>query len=562
VTSNPSKFGAAARGLLASRWGNAALVAMIILGGYVLPRVVALRGVEMTNQLLFLDMPAHLTNATLLERSSGVEAGGDPYLSRFGEVLSLDFSARWPTGVYELAAPLVRTFGPLSIWTTQLINLLFTVILVLALVGLGSSLGHPRVGIWGAMLAVLCPALAAHTWYFSLDYPLIAMVTMGLYLLWRTRGFSRLPDSVSLGAWSALGLWFKYTYALYLLVPSLVVLALGLWRGPRRARVLLHLAVSVGIAGGLTLALARPDVGALWRELTMHATTTTTEGFTGKLLAPWTVSWLTSVLWLAAASFPLPLLVLALPGIALAHRARYRSLAAPALAFLWGNAALLTLMANKLERYVQPLYPLVCLLTAWGCWRLLPRRWRTAGLAAVAMAHVAVLVATVSHPLPWFQDSEATRDVRYMWELRTPSRGALAQLRQTTFHPACDLRPLARQVAALVRQSKPDRPLGVGALWKRPALPEALEPRELTYFAYLAAAQADRKRLLIPVVDLEQHLPERVLQMPQLILLHHAPRGQADALSGLRVVASRRLMLSCGTESEELQLTLARGRAP
>ena len=557
---NPARGGLLGS-LLAGRWGTPVLVALILLAGYVLPRVIAFSGVTMTSQQLFLDMPAHLTNMTLLERSAGVDVEADPYLSRFPEMLNLDFSTRWPTGIYEVAAPLARIFGPLSIWTTQLVNFIFTVVLVLAVVCLGSKMGDTRLGLWGALLTVLCPALAANSWYFSLDYPLIAMVTMGLYLLWRTRGFSSLPDSISLGAWSALGLWIKYNYAMYLIVPSLVALILGLRKGPHRGRILLHLAVAVGVALGLTHILARPDLGAIWQELSVHASGTTAEGFTGKLVEPWTIAWLLSVLWLAAASFPLPLLLLTLPGFVLAHRARFRRQLALLLAFLWGNGVVLTLMANKLERYVQQLYPVLCLLTAWGCFRLLPRRWRSVGLVVVAGAHGAVLLTTASFPLPWVPEINYADNIKYMWELRTPGQDMLRGLRRETFHPLCDLRPVARQVAHLVGRSSPGH-LGVGALWRLPAAKDILEPNELTYFTYLAAAQADRSRLLIPLVSLEQRLPEQVLQMPQFILAHHPTLTLTRQYPMLRVVDQRSLDLVCGTTREKIMLTLARGTAP
>lgn len=534
--------------------GRALLALFIVTAAYGLPRLVQLWGVSRTAHFQFLDMPVHLTNATLLARSTGVEPTDDPYLARFDDVLTLDFATRWPTGVYEMAGPLIHLFGPLSIWTTQLLNLLFTVVLVLAVMGLGSCADAPRAGVWGALLAVLCPALAAHSWYFSLDYPLVAMVTMGLLLLWRTRGFSRLPESLSLALWSALGLWIKYNYALYLLAPSVVVLAAGL-RGPRRGRALLHAGGAVAVTLLATWLLARPDLSALWLELSGHATATTDPAFTSELLQPWTAAWLLAVFWLAAASFPAPLLALSLPGLVAAHTRRWRGDLWPVLAFLWGGGLMLTLMAHKLERYVQPLYPALCLLCAWACCRLLPRRWRARGLWGTAAAFALVLVLTQFYPLPWAPLDGAARDVAFMFELRTPDRRRMAGLRRLVHHPTCDLRPLAREVAALVRGSRSRRPMGVGALLREPPGRGALGAQEPAYFTYLAAAQADR-RLLIPLVDLEGALPERARQLPRLLLLHR-PGEPVLRQGGLRTLAQRPVVLTCGASKETLRLTLA-----
>ncbi len=532
--------------------GRALALVVIVVVAYGLPRLVQLWGVSRTAHFQFLDMPVHLTNATLLARSAGADPR-DPYLSRFPDALALDFATRWPTGVYEVAGPLVRHFGPLSIWTTQLLNLLFTAVLVLAVMGLGACAGSPRAGVWGALLVVLCPALAAHSWYFSLDYPLVAMVAFGLLLLWRTRGFARLPESLSLGLWSGLGLWIKYNYALYLLAPSVVALVIGL-RGPRRGRALLHAAAALAVALPVVWLLARPDVSALWLELAGHAGATTAAGFTGKLLQPWTAAWLLSVFWLASASFPAPLLALTLPGLAAAHGRRWRKDLWPLLAFLWGGGLVLTLMSHKLERYVQPLYPVLCLLCAWACCRLLPDRWRARGLWAVTATFAAVLLLTQVYPLPW-TPGQAAANVAFMFELRTPDRQRLAGLRRLTHHPTCDLRPLELGVAALLRGGN-QGPLGVGALWREPPGRGALDAQEPAHFTYLAAAQVDRRRLLIPLVDLAGSLPERARQLPRLLLLHR-PNVPVLRDSGLRALKRRPVPLTCGASTELLQLTLA-----
>ena len=527
------------------------LVLLLVVAAYVLPRIIAYRGVSMTHRLVFIDMSTHLTNLVLLQRSRGVSPDADPYLLRHPQVLMLDFAERWPTGVYEIAAPLAEAFGPLSIWTTQLTNLLFTLVLVLALFGLGREMGHRRVGYWGALLAVLCPGLAAHSWYFSLDYPLIAMVSMGLWLVWRTRGFGRLPDSVALGAWSALGLWIKYNYALYLLVPSVAALALGLWRGPRRGRVLLHAGAAVAVAVLLTLLLVNPDLRGLWQQLTLHALGATVEGFQEKLLSPWTLSWLSSVGWMSAVGFPLPLLLLGLPGLIQAHRGSHRGRLLPLLSFVWGTVLVLTLMANKMERYVQPLYPVLCLFTVWGCLRLLPGRWRTPGLVAAAVAHGAVLVVSYFHPLPWLPPSRSVEQVRYMFELHTPGKAVLDGLRRHTYNPDCELRPLVRQVEDLVARSSPGSALGVTALTNG-----MLDARELAYFTYLAAAQARRPGLLIPHVDQQRVLPSSVTQMSQLLLVHRPGLALERQYPSLKVQASRHATIRCGPGKMSVKVSL------
>ncbi len=71
-----------------------------------------------------------------------------------------------------------------------------------------------------------------------------------------------------------------------------------------------------------------------------------------------------------------------LPGLWLLHRRRVPLPGREVLlAFIWGSLLILTVAGNRMERYLHPLYPLLCLVGVWGVRRLVPPRARGLALA-------------------------------------------------------------------------------------------------------------------------------------------------------------------------------------
>ena len=167
---------------------RAAILAGVVLAALLLPRLWALRGVSLTSDLRFADSLSHLLNLDRLTRAYTLDAAqlADPFLVEHPGVLKLNNLANWPPGVYHVAFPAAAIFGTMSIWTTQLVNLLFYGVLLVGVFGLGRLLGGWRVGFWAALLTTLCPALVAASWYFTIDFPLVGMAAVGLLLLWFT----------------------------------------------------------------------------------------------------------------------------------------------------------------------------------------------------------------------------------------------------------------------------------------------------------------------------------------------------------------------------------------
>jgi hypothetical protein len=531
---------------------------VVLLAAAVLPRLLTLRGVAMTAQLGFADLPLHIVNLDRLHklRSFDEARTTDPFFRLAPHQRELVNTDRWPAGAYHVARLWSGCFGPLSLWTTLLTNLLFTLVLVAGVIGLGVVMRDADTGRWGALLTLFCPPLVADTWYLNLDYPLTAMTTVGLLLLFHTRGFTDARRSLAFAVWSALSMFVKPSYALFIGLPALWGVARGLrgsWPASVR-RVAPGLLLAMAAAIPLTVWLLDLNPTAFLAEIHHHFSPPPgSEEFPAAGIEPWTLAWVLALPLFAAMNHPLPLVLLSLPGLVLLHWPRWRlPPRGLLLAFLWGSSLVLTLLPNKLDRYMHPLYPLLCLLTVWWVQSVLSGKGRRAvalSLSLVAAAHVVVLCVAHLRPPPWHPGSRPSLPLRYT-DLRLPGRDTLAGLRSLTYHPTCRLSPLLQELELLVRQDDSRRPLGVGYL-----PPERGESLPLDYERLGAlATQVVRDRFVLPVDVGRDVLP------PSTIVAHGPREDPRRFCPRADVVAERRVEVRCEDSPTELRLTLLRPR--
>ncbi len=535
-----------------------ALWALALVAAYVAPRVVAYRGLEQSPRIEFLDMNRHQVNVDLIEKAGRLGPGSfdHPHLDHHRTLPLPVHPMKWPHGVYHLAGLWSGALGPMSIWTTQLTNGLFAALLVLALAGLGRhALGSTRLGLWAALLVLLSPWHFAAGWYLSLDLPLASMVAMGLLLLLGSDRFRRPGYTAAFGLWSGLAVAVKLTYGLYLLGPSVVALVLGLrpggWRA--RARVAGQAALAALVALGLGAYLVGVDLAEVWTEASAHfGTGDPNEHFEMHVIQPWTLRWVMALPLFAANNFPWPLLLLLLPGLGLAHHPR-RALPGRwlLLSFLWGAYLVLTLMGHKLERYLLPVYPALCLVGVWGLARIGSGRAARFALPAVGAAFAAALLAAHFYPTPWFVDERSRGPEDYMYELRLPGVSTLAGLRRYKHHHQCDLRQLMKQAEALERSDPSNQPLMVAMVWADDAPgADLVRVRNLFWYLRTHMAHAARDRLVMePTERPFDPLREAVLHAP-LILVLHPPEVDPEQLypGTLELRQRRQARLTCQGE--------------
>ena len=541
-----------------------------ILLALVLPRLLALGGVSYVDHLQFNDMPAHLANADKLH---GLTFNSDQrYFTSAPLRGRLDNPVRWPAGVYHVALPFISAFGPLSVWTTQLTNMVFLLLLLAGVFRLGSHLHSARLGLWAALLTALCPPLVASTWYFSLDFPLVAMVAVGLWALWRTAGFSRWRRGLIFGALSCLGLFVKPAYALYLLAPSLWTLVTGLRRRGKPAwRVLGTLALATALTLLGTALLQGLDLQSRLDDLTIHLLEwQAPQALQAELTqgAPGTLSWFLAIPRFVVVNFPLPLLLLVLPGLIRLHLPGSwppvsqttaadpgplqspRSLGALLGSFVWGTYLVLTLLTNKLERYVQPLYPLVCLLGPWWVLTRVPRRWQTTALLWITAAFGATLWVVHLHPTPWAYGLLEQKAHTAAYEFRMPHQAALAKLRVNPYISECRPGPLLDALADLARGSR--RPLGIALMGEPDATAIRLMHLTKEQVVLLASQRIKHRMVFHAPTTMREPLP------PHLILLHASHQDARALIPGPRLLSSRTVQLRCADGVKTVVASLLR----
>ena len=559
-----------------------ALLSLAILAAVAVPRIVALGGVSATHHFVFMDQMYHQANQNALALAASAPADElDPFLRENDWSRDLVHGTRWSKAIYHLNLGWHRLLdvGLQSPAPILLTNLLFTLLLLLGVAALGRELGGVRLGLWGALFTALCPALVAHSWYLSHDYPLVALAPGALFLLWRSRGFARPWPTLAFALLGGLAMYIKLNYALYLLFPSVTALVVGLRAGQvGRLRVLGQAAGAALLVAAMSYLLQGWTLAELWQLLTVHwsGPAWEAEDTQFQLVRPWTLRWAATMVLFAAANYPWPLLLLAAPGLLLLHLPRktgpeHGGRPLPRwllISFIWGTYLLLTLLDNKMERYIQPLYPVLALLCAWWIQDRAPRRVRTPALAAVALAHVAVLVFTHLHPTPWFLDERASSVERYMYELGMPGRERLDGLRRNGYHPTCRVAPLIKKVQALAGAAS-TRPMAVAIQWPEPGDPLLQRPgREplpdmlpvTTHDLFLPLAHLSRPRPVL-LIDTENQarLGPSFLGVPALVMVHPEGMDLAARYPGLKMGQSREHLLRCDRDdAHEVPVRLTR----
>jgi len=548
----------------ATRLRVAALLAALALA-LLVPRVLTLHGIEVAAVFEFADMADHLYFLDTLAKRKLEGQASDPFFKIFPETLPDRLAEQWTTGVYHVARLWALPLGTGSLWTTLLTNMLFTAIMLGAVIGLGRSLGGIRVGLWGALLTALCPALVASTWYFSLDYPLLAMTTMGLYILWLTRGFTLWRWTLLFAAWSALGTVIKPTYAMYVVGPAAWVLVLELRRaGSHTVRLKIAARVLVGLALslGLVYAIYRPNWDQFYTEIVVHFRDRTLPGAS---IDPFTLEWLLSNIKMAVINFPFPIMALALPGLLLIHLRRRGADRGFWLSYLYSTYLFLTLLANKMERYIQPVYPVFCLLTVWWVTDRLPRKWQTPALVSLGAAFAACLGVTHYYPTPWFlQDKDTIPQESsfhpFRYEFHMPGHQRLARLRELRLDSECQIKPMLDQVSKWIRADKKVRPLAMIYLRDHKRMTKMHPP---VFFRRLIPAltmTVTDRIFVVPNLHEMNIVPMHLRHAPNVLLIHGPEIRKQDIPAPLQVRARRTLSVTCQNEEFPFGLTWARPR--
>lgn len=295
--------------------------------------------------------------------------------------------------IAALPIPLYAVFGDTHA-TARSVNLMWIALASSAIFGIGRKLHGPSTGALAALVLNTFPLVAGMSRQYLVEYGLMALVVLWIYVLLRWSERPAGPYARLLGALLGVGLLMKVTYPLYLAAPTAVVL----WQWRTREH-----GVRVLARSALEVMLVAVPVAALWyaKNLASVVRYAVSGGF-GALGRPYgtgSVFSLSAVTdyWLRLANFGLSvgfscLLLAILAGWCLAKLRKRtptfatRDTGALALLLAWWvfPFLVLTFAVNKDPRYAVPMLPAIALLIALGISELSDRRRRLAfGLVAL-----------------------------------------------------------------------------------------------------------------------------------------------------------------------------------
>ncbi len=188
----------------------------------------------------------------------------------------------------NIVASLLSTVIGFSVFGARLSQVVFLGVLLLATFALGRRAFDWRVGLASAYFAVTNPLAAYFGHEYFLDVPLAAMVTLALYLLFRTDRFRRHGPSLLFGLVLGLAALTKWTFLLYLLGAALWLALAAVERWRWRLALLAASAVAMVSLRWLVIALRPYMDSELMQTLTVDlapAMAATPAGVAGVMLA-------------------------------------------------------------------------------------------------------------------------------------------------------------------------------------------------------------------------------------------------------------------------------------
>lgn len=127
-------------------------------------------------------------------------------------------SAFYPPGLHLSISPLFTLFGE-SFNTACFINIFFLAILIVSVYEIGKTLFNREAGLYSALIISFVPMLIMFQRDFLLDFALVSIVALNLYLLLKTNNFHSLNYSLLFGASAGFAILIKWTAIFFILVP-------------------------------------------------------------------------------------------------------------------------------------------------------------------------------------------------------------------------------------------------------------------------------------------------------------------------------------------------------
>jgi len=151
---------------------------------------------------------------------------GSDFISRFNAV-----STYRPPLFMLSSLPLYLAFGR-STDVAIMTNILYLIILVLSVYGIGRRIHSKEVGLMAAFIVSIFPIIFGSSRVYWQDFPLTAMVSLSIYMLIRADYFRDRKYSILFGLSIGLGMLTKWTYSVFLAGPFLYFFISSFKRSP------------------------------------------------------------------------------------------------------------------------------------------------------------------------------------------------------------------------------------------------------------------------------------------------------------------------------------------
>jgi 4-amino-4-deoxy-L-arabinose transferase-like glycosyltransferase len=254
----------------------------------------------------------------------------------------------YPPLYHLVVALFFGVFGK-SVSAAQLANLPAILLLLAATYGIGVSVLSRTSAAAAAVLANFYPLMLWLSRETMIDYWLTSMVAVSIWLL-VARKFESVRWSVVIGIVCALGMFTKWTFGFFVVLPFL-------WFARRNVR---NAGIAAAVAGAITMYWYVPQIQALRHLLYINNAGGVGEGDPNPLSFQAVVFYIRA---LEGYQIFLPLFAAFIAGIVVLRR-RFDQAWVPVVLWLIGGWLSLMLFRNKDPRYSVPLLPAVALITA------------------------------------------------------------------------------------------------------------------------------------------------------------------------------------------------------
>lgn len=166
---------------------------------------------------------------------------GLKYKDLFSRITSFNFRSFAEIGGYypplfPISSLLLTIFWGNSIRTMVMVNSIYMAIMLLSVFKIGERIFDRKTGLWAAFILSMFPIVFGTSRMFLLDYALIAMIALSVYLLLLTDYFRNTKYSILFGISLGIGMLIKNTFPGFIIGPLFYIFYRGMLESTEKER--------------------------------------------------------------------------------------------------------------------------------------------------------------------------------------------------------------------------------------------------------------------------------------------------------------------------------------